>query len=420
MRRTLRLAVTGLLLGGSWGTVRADDWPDFLGPKRRGVSAETLWNQEWEAAEPKTAWKVQVGVGSSSMSVVGGKLYTMGAHREGREAVICLNAATGKEIWRQEYPCKFDKRMFDGGTSSTPVIDKDLVYTLSYLGDLYCWRAADGSKVWQRNLERDFKGVRPRWGWAGSPLVVGNMLIVEPGGNGSSVAALEKTTGKTLWQKGSDPAAYAAPIIFSGPAMRGVALFNASGLVGINPVNGDELFRQPWKTDYDVNASQPIHRDGSFFLSTGYGTGAGLAQVSPGSTSLKWKNKAVMTQFQSGVLAGNEVYVVSGDNSSKAELKCLDFATGTVRWSHRVGSGSNGHVIAVGGRLIVVPDSGEVLLAEAGPAGFKELGSTHPLPGRVWAPPAFSDGRLFVRNNNGTLVCLDLRLTGSPSGPPVN
>lgn len=405
-----RLAVTGLLLGGGCGNTRAEDWPDFLGPKRRGVSAETAWRQDWDKAEPKTAWKIQVGVGSSSMSIAGGRLYTMGAHREGREAVICLDAAGGKEIWRQEYPCKFDKRMFDGGTSSTPVLDGDRVYTLSYLGDLFAWRAADGQKIWQRNLEADFKGVRPRWGWSGSPLVVGNMLIIEPGGNGTSVAALEKTTGKTLWQKGSDPAAYAAPMIFSTPKLRGVALFNASGLVGINPTNGDELFRQAWKTDYDVNASQPIHRNGQFFLCTGYGAGAGLAQIGTGSSSLKWRSKAATAQFQSGVLVGSEVYLVSGDNSTKSELKCLDFDTGAVRWSRRVGTGNNGHVIAVGGKLIVVPDSGDVILAEASPSGFKEIGATHALPGRVWAPPAFSDGRLFVRNNLGTLVCLDLRL----------
>lgn len=413
MRRTFRLAVTGLLLGGGWGAARADDWADFLGPKRRGTSAETGWRQNWEQEEPKAAWKVQVGVGSSSMTVAGGRLYTMGAHREGREAVLCLDAATGKEIWRQEYPCKFDKRMFDGGTSSTPVIDGERVYTLSYLGDLFCWQAADGKQLWQRNLETEFKGLRPRWGWSGSPLVVGNMLIVEPGGNGSSVAALEKTTGKTLWQKGSDPAAYAAPIIFSNAKMRGVALFNASGLVGINPTNGDELFRQPWKTDYDVNASQPIHRDGEFFLCTGYGSGAGLAQVTGGSSNLKWRNKAATAQFQSGVLVGSEVYLVSGESSGKAELKCLDFASGAVKWSQRVGTGSNGQVIAVGGKLIVVPDSGEVLLVEASPAAYKELGSTHALPGRIWAPPAFSGGRLFVRNNNGTLVCLDLRPPGA-------
>ncbi|MES2707339.1 MAG: PQQ-binding-like beta-propeller repeat protein [Verrucomicrobiota bacterium] len=412
MRRIFSLAVTGLLLGGGQGVARADDWPDFLGPKRRGISAETEWRKDWGRAEPEVAWKLQVGVGSSSMSIAGGKLYTMGAHREGREAVICLDAASGKEIWRQEYPCKFDKRMFDGGTSSTPVVDGDRVYTLSYLGNLFCWQAADGTKLWERNLEKEFKGVRPRWGWSGSPLVVGNMLIVEPGGNGSSVAALEKTTGKTLWQKGSDPVAYAAPMIFSNAKMRGVALFNASGLVGINPTNGDELFRQEWKTDYDVNASQPIHKDGAFFLSTGYGTGAGLAQVTGGSSTLKWRSKEAMTQFQSGVLVGSEVYLVSGDNSARAELKCLDFATGAVKWSHRTGSGSNGHVIAVGGKLIVVPDSGEVLLVEASPEAYQELGATHPLPGRVWAAPAFSNGRLYVRNNNGTLVCLDLRPVG--------
>src|SRR5690606_26612897 len=129
--------------------------------------------------------KAQAGVGSSSMAVAGGRLYTMGAGRDNKEWVVCLDAATGKEIWRQTYASKFDKRMFDGGTASTPAVDGDRVYTLGYLGALHCWNAATGAKIWERHLEKDFKGVKPRWGWAGSPLVVGNMLIVEPGGNGS-------------------------------------------------------------------------------------------------------------------------------------------------------------------------------------------------------------------------------------------
>ena len=407
-RFSLSAALVALSL--SLPCARADDWPELMGPKRRGISLETEWNVNWTAKEPPVAWKVQVGIGSSSIAAVNGRVYTMGGHREGRESVICLDAATGREYWRQEYDCPFDKRMFEGGTAATPVVDNGKVYTLSYLGALYCWDATTGEKVWERNLETDFKGVKPRWGWAGSPLVVGNMLIVEPGGNGSSVAALDKLTGATFWQRGSDPAAYGSPVIFSAPSlMRGVALFNETGLVGINPKNGAELFRQAWKTDFGVNAGLPLQADGRFFLCTGYGMGAGLVDLTSGAPRLAWKSGEATAQFQSGVLLDGNVYLVSGDSSTKSELKCIDFATGAVRWSERVGTGKIGHVIAAGGRLIVTPDSGEVLLVEASPKAYRELGSIHPLTGKVWAAPAFSDSRLFIRNNGGTFICLDLK-----------
>jgi outer membrane protein assembly factor BamB len=387
------------------GPAAADDWPEIMGPKRRGISKETGWNMDWNAKEPPVSWKISVGAGASSCAVAGGRVYTMGGSPAGTESVLCLDAETGEELWRQTYECEFDKRSWTGGPAATPVIDEDRVYTLSFRGQLFCWNADDGARVWELHLEKSFKGIMPHWGWAGSPLVVGNMLVIEPGGNGSSRAAVDKLTGKVFWQRGTDPAAYASPIIFSGPEMRGVALFNVNGLVGINPRDGTELFRQEWKTRFDVNAAIPVHRDGKFFIGSAYRSGIALLDPKSGTV---WQNKNIMIQFQSPVLFGDQLYFVSGENSATAVLQCLDWATGDVKWSAPAGR-ERGHLIVAADKLIVITQQGELILAGASPDSYAEFGRLQALPAEVYAAPAFSDGRLFLRNNAGTLLCLDLR-----------
>ncbi len=390
-----------------WGarSASANDWPEILGPKRRGVSQETGWNVDWNTKEPPLLWKAELGNGAASCAVAGGRVFTMGSNKAANtESVICLDAATGKEVWRQTYDCEADAANWTGGPAATPVVDADRVYTLSFRGQLFCWNTVDGIKVWELNLETAFKGIMPRWGWAGSPLVVGNMLVVEPGGNGSSRAAVDKLTGKVFWQSGTDPAAYASPVIFSSPSLRGVALFNASGLVGVNPRDGTELFRHPWKTSVDVNASTPMHRNGQFFIGSGYGSGIAMFDAKAG---MVWSNKELMLQFQSPVLFGDHLYFVSGEAKASAMLQCLEWDTGRIAWSQRVGS-ERGQTIIAGGKLIVVTQQGEVILADASPTGYKERGRFQPLPAEVYGSPAVSDRRLFIRNNRGRLVCMDL------------
>jgi outer membrane protein assembly factor BamB len=398
-----RFFIASLLL--FCGGVRADDWPGILGPKRRGVSKETGWNTDWNSKEPPVLWKAEVGMGASSCAVAAGRLYTMGAGSgNDTESVICLDAATGKEVWKKTYECEADTSSWTGGPAATPVIDGDRVYTLSFRGQLICWNSSDGQKRWELHLESAFKGIMPRWGWAGSPLVMGNMVVVEPGGNGSSRAAVDKLTGKIFWQSGTDPAAFASPVIFSGPAMRGVALFNASGLVGINPRNGTELFRHAWNTNFDVNAAIPVHHNGRFFIGSGYKSGVAMFDIKAG---LIWKNEKIMLQFQSPVFYNDHLYLVAGETGKPATLQCLEWTTGKPAWSRVVGR-ERGHVIIVDGKLIVATQQGEVILAEATPVESKELGRLQAVPASVYAAPAFSERRLFVRNNNGTLVCLDL------------
>ena len=193
-------------------------------------------------------------------------------------------------------------RQFEGGPAGTPSIDGDRVYTLSHEGDLFCLAASNGKVLWRKNLLRDFGGSRQRWGYAGSPLVDGNLVIVDSGGVGASTVALDKTTGALKWKAGDDEAGYSSPVAFDLAGTRCIAVFKADALVGLNAANGQEMWRYRWKTSYDINAPTPMVFGDKIFITSGYGTGCALLQVSPGKATQIWRNKNMRSQLGSPVL----------------------------------------------------------------------------------------------------------------------
>ena len=214
------------------------------------------------------------------MAVEAGRLYTMG-NNDNTDVVFCLDAATGTEIWQHTYPQSLALRQFEGGPAGTPTVDGDKVYTLSHEGDLFCLAASDGKVLWRKNLPMDFDGSRPRWGYAGPPLVDGNLVIVDSGGVGASTVALDKATGALKWKAGDDGAGYSSPVAFNLAGSRCVAVFKADALVGLNAADGQELWRFPWKTAYDINAATPLVLSDKIFITSGNATGCALLQVSP-------------------------------------------------------------------------------------------------------------------------------------------
>ena len=395
-------ALIGALLGG--GTLEAADWPQFLGPNRDGVSAEADWNSDWSVREPLMEWRTPVGVGSASFAIVGGKLYTTGNNRD-QDVVSCLDAATGKTLWQHSTPLKFDERMFDGGTAATPTVDGNRVYALSHKGHLFCLDRNLGDVIWSKHLVNDLGGKEPRWGYAGSPLVHGNLLITEPGGKGSSVVALDKLSGKIVWRSGDDEASYASPISYRTKSGDRVAVMNAYGLVGLDLDDGDQLFRVRWKTSYDVNATTPLFfaDKAAFFITSNYRKGAGLVGIQGDRAgSLLYKSKSLRLKFQSAVRYGDRVFGVID------ELKCIDIGRGKEVWDHTV-SGSEGNVIVAGGRLIVLSEKGELIVGNPGETKFEETGRMQVLKGRCWVLPAIANGRIYCRNNAGEVVCIDVR-----------
>jgi len=380
----------------------APDWHQWRGPHRNGITSESGFRTDLQ--DVPELWRRDVGIGFSTVSVADGRLYTMGNVDHGRrqaDVVSCLNAKTGKPIWRKTYPCK---RGGHAGTRCTPTVDGERVYTLSREGHLICWRAADGQKLWAKHLRKDFGQKPSSWGFACSPVVHGEMLLLDAG----ATLALDKATGRKKWASDDFRAGYSSPVIFTFRDTEFVASFNGWGLVVVRLEDGKELGRFRWKTAHGVNAIDPVVWGDKIFIASGYGTGCALVQVTEDGLTELWRKKAMASHFASPVLVNGHVYGSHGQVGSRgSKLQCLNLATGEVKWS-KGGLRMTSQFLA-DGKLFALGDGGMLVVAEATPQGFKRLGAAKPLGGKCWNVPVLCDGLLYVRNNAGTLVCLDLR-----------
>lgn len=380
------------------------DWLSYRGPNSTGASLEKGVSGKFPLDGPKVLWRANVGVGTSSVTVSGDRAYTMG-NTKNHDHVYCFDVKTGAEVWKHEYPLDIDKRMFEGGTAATPTIDGDRVYSVSHQGDLFCLNAATGKKIWFKHYQQDFGGRRPRWGFAGSPAVEGNLLILDVGGKDASTVALDKMTGSVVWKSGDDETGYASPVIATIGGKRTAVLFKGTALVGLDVKDGREQWRSPWKTNYDVNAATPLVVGDKIFISSGYGSGCALVEIVSGKAVEKWRNKSLKAHINSPVFSKGFVYGIDDQASARAPLVCLDFATGQVKWTQR---GLGGALVAADGKLIVLSEAGELIIADDSPSGFRALARAQVLPKRCWVQPTFANGRVFCRNNEGQLVCLEL------------
>ena len=380
------------------------DWTHYRGPASNGVSADKLATVPKDG--PKEIWKASVGTGSSSMTVSGERLFTMG-NTGGKDVVWCLDAKTGSVVWKHEYPLDLDKRMFEGGTAATPTVDGNRVYTVSHQGDLFCLDAATGKPVWYKHFQKDFGGQRPQWGFAGSPTVEGNLVLLDVGGKGASTVALDKATGATVWKSGDDKAGYASPVAATFAGKKTVVLLKAGHLVGLDLKDGKELWRGEWKTSYDVNAATPLVVGDKVFVSSGYGSGCGLFEITGGGASERWRNKNLKGHINSPAVFQGHVYGFDGQAGSGAALACVDFASGAVKWQEK--SVAGGSLVIADGKLICLTEKGELVIGEAAASGFKPLARSQVLGKRCWVQPTYANGRVFCRNNDGDLVALEMK-----------
>jgi outer membrane protein assembly factor BamB len=344
-----------------------------------------------------------VGTGFSSVTLSQHRLYTIG-NDNNVDTVYCLNADTGKEIWSHSYASATDPNEFEGGPTSTPTIDQGKVFTLGRSGDLFAFDKATGEIRWSKNIATE-TGVRvPAWGFAASPLVHGQMLILNIGDAGTAV---EKETGTVIWSSADKDSGYSSPVPFQHKGHDGVILGSARSYVCVDAASGEELWRQRWLTTFGCNAADPITDGNHVFLSSGYNRGSALLDLSSDSPIVVWKHKDFQNQLSSSVLIDGQIYGVSGDVAAGAKLTCIDMMTGEVRWRNdelRIGSLS-----AAGQRLIVISDSGELIIVQATPRECRVL-ARHPLlDGKCWTAPVLSGGRIYVRSAEGDVVCADVR-----------
>ena len=377
---------------------QSTDWPQWRGPNRTGISAETGWRTNWTAEPPKTLWKVSVGTGFSSMSVANGKVYTMG-NAEGKDTVWCFGADDGKVVWQQSYPCG---DVDHPGPRCTPTVDGKTVYTLSQAGDLCSFDADTGKVHWNLNVTKQFGARKPSWGFACSPLVMGNHLVLDVG----PIVVLNKASGQLIWKAGTDTGGYCSPFAFKLGSGTGIASFNEHGPIVVNAADGKIIGRSEWKTSYGVNAVMPIIDGDTMFISSGYDRGAAVFKIAPAGLLPIWENKNMRNHANNCVLWKGCLYGFDGQVDSGA-LTCIEYSTGAKKWSEP--SAKAGALMMADGKLICMSSRGELVAAEATPEKFSELGRVKVLGGTCWTTPVLSGGRIWCRNHPGDLVCLDVK-----------
>ena len=399
------VAILGLLLWSAVAFCEPVAWPGFRGPQGDGRSAETGLLATWPAGGPEKLWQVAIGGGFSGVAAVDGRLFTLYG-RSGRELVVGLDAATGKGLWHVDLDQERRDR-FGDGPRSTPLVDGGLVYAVSALGQLKAVTADSGETVWGCDLRRELGARVPEWGVSASPIVEGDLLLFNVGGKpGHAVVAFDKLTGKVAWSAETDLPGYALPVAFTAGGKRQAVFFTGSNVLALDPATGETLWKEPWKTAYDINAATPIFiTPDKLFVSSGYDTGAALFRIAAAgdrlSASEVWRTRGMKNQFSSSVY--HDGYIYGFDNKS---FKCIDAATGLDRW--RKGSLGHGSLIYADGRLFVLSEGGELLLVEATPAAYKEKASFRVADAKHWTAPTLYDGKLYVRNERD-LFCFKVK-----------
>lgn len=422
-----RLLSFALLLLTTAPTVAAD-WPQWRGPNRDGVSAETGLLNEWPKEGPKLGWKADLGgVGYGSPSVAGGKVFVLAAEddKEGqKEYCLCLDAKTGQRLWKADIPAAEGGYFYGWGSGprSTPTADGDAVYVLGARGDLLRLNAADGAKVWAVNLRKDFGGGIPSWGYSESPLVDGDDVICTPGGKNGSLLALDKKTGKAVWQSVelTDNAGYSSVVAADVGRVRQYITQTQQAAVGVRAKDGKLLWREADLKRAVAVVPTPIVHDGYAFFTAGYGAGSELFKLTSRGDSTTAERvysgvkKVLVNQHGGAVRIGAHIY---GHSDNGNRWVCIDYKSDATDPVWETKAVEKGSLTAADGHLyLLTQKTGHCVLAEADPKGWTEKGR-FALPekskfprreGGIWAHPVVSDGKLYLRDHE-LLFCFDVK-----------
>jgi outer membrane protein assembly factor BamB len=404
--KAMRWVAAGTMLLGVLAVVVAQtsgpsghNWNQYRGPERNGISPETGW-KAWSGNIAKVLWRASVDTGYSAISVADGKVYTCG-NKDNFDTVYCFDAkAGGKPVWTYRYACKTVPTAMWPGTRSTPLIWEGRVYTLSSEGEAFCLGAADGKPIWSKKLTEELGVKGPQWGYAGSALPLGDWVVFDMG----PVVALDKRKGDIAWKSEKFMPSYASPVPMTVGGKKCLAVINGDGPAIIEIGSGKTLFKDTWKTQYDINGCDVLVSGEKFFITSGYDHGCALYDTAGGKYKQVYMNKDLADQFSTPVLKDGYVYGWHG-NVGGQTLRCIELATGAVKWSGpKVDVGS---VVLSGDRLIMM-GNGELIVAQASPEGYKELAKARVLDGKTWTMPVLAEGRIYCRNTAGDLVCVDV------------
>jgi outer membrane protein assembly factor BamB len=382
----------------------ANDWPQWRGPNRDGRSAETGLVKDWPAGGPPLAWSATgAGEGYSSFSVAEGRLYTLGA-RGDTEYVIAFDAASGKRLWEAENGRRFENDR-GSGPRATPTFDGDRLFAFGASGDLSALDAASGKRLWHVNVLSKFRGSNISWGLSESPLVLSDRILINAGG---PIVALRKSDGSEIWKTdGRDNAGYSSAILHELGGIREAIFFTHARVTGIDVNEGRRLWSYEAVANDVANIATPIVRGNRVFVSSDYGTGAALLELTAADGGIRAKQvyftRDMRNHHASSVLVGDHLY-----GFSSAILTAMNFDTGQVAWRDRsVGKGS---LVFADDRLYLFGENGTVGLAEANPTAYREHGRFQIRTGNLptWSHPVVSGGKLFLRDQN-SVYAYDVR-----------
>ncbi len=413
---SMALAAMTVSLPAERAAAQADakgEWPQFLGPTRNGLSAETGLLDRWPTDGPKEIWRVPGGVGMSGLAISRGRVLTL-VQREGKQWLVALEAKTGESVWETPLAPEYRNPM-GNGPRGTPAIAGELVFVFTGEGILSAHAFADGKQLWSHNVVKELSGKEAEYGMACSPLVVGEQVIVTAGASKGTLVAFDTKSGKQLWTAGSDPAGYSSPALLNVGGRSQIVAFTGSSALGVDPAKGSVLWRYPFKTNYECNIATPLEIKGQVFLSAGENHGSVLLALKPQdekfTLSEVWDSfgpKSVLrNEWQTSMLLDGHLYGMDnvGGAGPVTHLTCIDAVTGERKWQEaRFGKGN---LIAADGKLFITTMKGELVLARATPDRYNELGRATVLESTRQAP-ALSNGRLFLRDDK-EIVCLDVR-----------
>lgn len=394
----------------------AGDWPQILGPHRNGqADGESL--QPWTESGLKTLWTCALGQGYAGPAVADGRVLIF--HRVGdAEQLDALEARTGRSLWRVAFPASYRGGIDpDTGPRCVPVVHAGGVFVFGAAGDLHCVELASGRRRWTRETYREYRGSEGYFGAGSSPLVVGDKLLVNVGGDQAGIVAFSLADGKTRWTATAEKASYSSPALATVDGQQHVIFATRLTAVSLNPEDGAVRFSFPFgQRGPTVNAATPLVFGRQLFLTANYGVGAKAVRLGAKEATPLWANdESLSSQYASPIYADGYLYGIHGrEDVGVPDLRCVEAQTGTVQWSER-GFGT-AHLILVRDQLLVFAVDGRLVLAKASPRGFQALATAKISEAATRALPALADGCLYFRENAdgaGTLRCLQLAKTAS-------
>ena len=398
----------------SWiGNAHAADSPQFLGPNRNGISAETGLIDKWPAGGLKEVWRTAGGVGMSGLAIKDGKLLTL-VQREGQQWVVAHDAKTGDSLWQTPLGSEYENEM-GNGPRATPTIAGDRAFVFSGEGILAAVALGDGKLLWSHHVVKELKGEEADYGMASSPLVVGELVVVIVGAENAAVAAYETKNGKLAWTSGNDPAGYSSPALLKVAGQEQIVAYTGASVIGLAPQTGDLLWRYPYETDFNCNIATPLAVGGKVFISSGENHGSALLSLKPAGKMFDveetWTSHGVQSvlrnEWQTSILLDGHLYGFDnvGSAGPVTHLTCVNASTGKRVWQQqRFGKGN---LIAADGKLFISTMKGELVVVRATPEKFDEMGRANVI-GSTRQAPALSSGLLYLRDDK-EIVCLDVR-----------